>query len=72
MEKMEIRAYTFDDLVGSCGGYIGLFLGYSLIQIPKLIDYITRTKKRKINSANDKKMCKSTQTENIDATPNLD
>ena len=35
MDKIEIRAYTFDDLVGSCGGYIGLFLGYALIQIPR-------------------------------------
>ena len=35
MEKVEVRAYTFDDLVGSCGGYIGLFLGYALIQIPR-------------------------------------
>ena len=37
-EKIQIRAYTFDDLVGSCGGFIGLFLGYALVQIPHLIE----------------------------------
>ena len=39
-EKIQTRAYTFDDLVGSCGGFIGLFLGYALIQIPHSIESV--------------------------------
>ena len=38
-EKIQTRAFTFDDLVGSCGGFIGLFLGYALIQIPELLEF---------------------------------
>ena len=38
IEKIHIRAYTLDDLIGSCGGYIGLFLGYALIQFPQFIE----------------------------------
>ena len=43
-DKIQTRAYTFDDLVGSCGGFIGLFLGYALIQIPHSIESILLTK----------------------------
>ena len=47
-DKIQIRAYTLDDLIGSCGGYIGLFLGYALIQFPQLIEVIFQTIKREI------------------------
>ena len=46
-EKIQTRAYTFDDLVGSCGGFIGLFLGYALIQIPELIEFACHIVKKR-------------------------
>ena len=33
------RAIDFNTLIGNIGGYIGLFLGYSILQIP---DFIVR------------------------------
>ena len=36
-EKIQKKAYTLDDVVGTVGGFIGLFLGYALIQVPDLI-----------------------------------
>ena len=50
--KSQTRVYTFDDLVWTCGGYIGLFLGYALIQFPRLIEVLLHTIKRKLASAN--------------------
>ena len=47
---MQIRAYTLDDLVGSCGGYIGLFLGYALIQFPQILESAFDTLKRKFHN----------------------
>ena len=38
-----------DDLVGSCGGFIGLFLGYALVQIPQLIEFVMIALKRKMS-----------------------
>lgn len=37
MEIKQIRAYNFQNLVGNGGGYIGLFLGYSMVQLPSMI-----------------------------------
>ena len=36
----------FNGLVGYIGGYIGLILGYSLLQIPQLIQLISRHLKK--------------------------
>ena len=47
LEKMQTRAYTIDDLVGACGGYIGLFLGYALLQLPSFINFVFHAIKRK-------------------------
>jgi hypothetical protein len=33
-------AYDFEAFVGNTGGYIGLFLGYALLQIPAIIFYM--------------------------------
>ena len=33
----QIRAYTFDSLVGNIGGYMGLFLGYAILNFPQLL-----------------------------------
>ena len=37
---MQVREFTFDDFVGTCGGYIGMFLGYALIQFPQFLQFI--------------------------------
>ena len=47
-DKIQTRAYTIDDLIGTCGGYIGLFLGYALVQFPQLIEFTFQTLKQKI------------------------
>ena len=35
--------------MGSCGGFIGLFLGYALVQIPQLIEFVMIALKRKMS-----------------------
>ena len=35
-EIKHVREYTIEGLVGNSGGYIGLFLGYSLLQLPQM------------------------------------
>ena len=40
IERIQVKEYTLDDLVGTCGGYIGMILGYSLVQFPKLLQFI--------------------------------
>ena len=37
MEVQQVRDYGFLDVVGDIGGYLGLFLGFALLQIPDLI-----------------------------------
>ena len=44
-DKMQIKAYTGDDVVGTVGGYIGLFLGYASVQIPTSIASIFNSMK---------------------------
>ena len=34
MEIKHVRQYNFEGLVGNAGGYLGLFLGYALLQFP--------------------------------------
>lgn len=36
------RAYTLDDLVGMLGGYLGLFMGCALVQVPKMISILAQ------------------------------
>ena len=40
------RAIDIQTLVGNIGGYIGLFLGYSFLQIPDFVAWIIQTSKR--------------------------
>ena len=47
-DKIQTRAYTIDDLVGTCGGYIGLFLGYAVVQFPKLLELLYQTIKQQL------------------------
>ena len=37
MEIEHVREYTLEGLVGNAGGYLGLFLGYALLQLPELV-----------------------------------
>ena len=37
---IQVRAYTLMSLVGNVGGFVGLLLGYALVQIPGLISII--------------------------------
>ena len=41
-DSKQVRAYTLDDLVGMIGGYLGLFLGYALVQIPLLVSILLK------------------------------
>ena len=41
---------NFNELVGYIGAYIGLFLGYSLLQIPDLIQFVSRKAKQYIRN----------------------
>ena len=34
MEIKQVQAYNIENLIGNGGGSVGLFLGYSLIQLP--------------------------------------
>ena len=36
----QTRAYNIDNLIGEIGGYLGLFLGYALAQIPSTILFL--------------------------------
>ena len=38
-EIKQVRAYNAQTLVGNAGGYIGLFLGYTIREIPSFIRY---------------------------------
>ena len=37
MEIEHIQEYTLEGLVGNAGGYLGLFLGYALLQLPQFV-----------------------------------
>ena len=36
-EIKEIRDFTFEDFISNLGGFIGIFLGYSMMQAPQLL-----------------------------------
>ena len=37
MEIGHVRAFDIESLIGNAGGYLGLFTGYALLQLPKLV-----------------------------------
>ena len=37
MEVVQSRAYDGQSLIGNAGGYVGLFLGVALVQLPSAI-----------------------------------
>ena len=67
-EKIQTRAYTLDDVIGTCGGYIGLFLGYALVQFPQFIEFTFQTLKRNILT---RKACQIKQKANMEDVEQL-
>ena len=43
METVNTRAYVVGDLVSSVGGFIGMFLGYGLYQVPEILSSLTHS-----------------------------
>ena len=43
-----VQEYDFESLVGNIGGYIGLFLGYSLINFPRFIISLIKIIRKKL------------------------
>ena len=37
MEIEQVRAFDFQSLVGNAGGYVGVFLGVALLQLPRFL-----------------------------------
>ena len=37
---IQVRAYNGESLIGNIGGYIGLFLGYTILQLPDLLIFL--------------------------------
>ena len=65
-DKIQTRAYTLDDLIGTCGGYIGLFLGYALIQFPQLIEFTLKTLKRVFSTRKTQPFNQNTYPEDVE------
>ena len=65
-EIKQVQAYDIESFVGNVGGYIGLFLGYSLLCIPSWISKVLRKdKKTRIERLNDNE----TQRNEYDESP---
>ena len=43
-----LRAIDMNGLIGNIGGYIGLCLGYSILQIPEFVSMMSAVFKRKL------------------------
>lgn len=58
LEIKQIRSYSFPNLVGNIGGYMGLFLGYALLNFPALIIKLLKSISRialKCNNAHNRR-----------------
>ena len=49
-ETENVQDFSFESFFSSLGGFIGIFLGYSMLQIPELMDIIPSSVK-KLNSS---------------------
>ena len=52
MEIRHVRAFDIESLIGNSGGYLGLFTGYALMQVPSLINLISKGLKHLFSTAN--------------------
>ena len=51
-EIKEIQAYSFGNFVSDVGGYLGLFLGYALVQIPEFVYMMYKDSKKLFRKMN--------------------
>ena len=51
-ETTNVRKFSRDSVWGNVGGYIGMFLGFSVLQIPSLLNAVFRRIKDKYTSSN--------------------
>ena len=42
MEIRNVRSFDIESLIGNAGGYVGLFTGYALLQLPNLMRLVSR------------------------------
>ena len=42
-ETRQVKAYDFNDLVGNVGGYVGMFLGYAILNLSNGLFVILQT-----------------------------
>ena len=47
-DRIQTKAYTIDDLVGSVGGFVGLFMGYAIVQFPSFASSAVHFIKRRL------------------------
>ena len=43
LEITNNQAFDFESLFSQIGGFVGIFLGFSLLQVPDLIQHLTKT-----------------------------
>ena len=65
------RAIDIQGLVGNVGGYIGLFLGYSFLQIPDVILFIVLRAKRWLEQIREGRDQNKTKTQKIMVHENM-
>ena len=57
LETRQVKAYDMNSLVGNVGGYIGMFLGYALLNVPNILNdflqkIVKNESKQQISSVN--------------------
>ena len=43
-ENIQVQDFGFQDFISNLGGFIGIFLGYSMMQIPQLLSKLRNLK----------------------------
>ena len=51
-ETTNVRKFSRDSVWGNVGGYVGMFLGFSVLQIPSLLNAVYHKIKDKYTSSN--------------------
>ena len=50
-ETTNVRKFSRDSVWGNVGGYVGMFLGFSVLQIPSLLNVVYQKIKDKFTSS---------------------